>query len=519
MAMANPLSRTSGMRSAVVLVALVLLANRAAAMAVTDLVKPLRVESGLLQGVPSKDGAVVAFKGVPYAAPPVGALRWREPQPPLPWEGVRTADRFGPICPQRDFTTRQPVDGASEDCLFLNLWVPAAATAEPLPILFFVHGGCYQFGSGNLEGEGLARKGVIFVSVNCRLGNLNSFGHPALTRESPIRSCANYGSLDLIAALHWLRRNIGAFGGDPAKVTIAGQSTGASNVHYLTASPLAKGLFRGLIAMSFPYDFLMKPDAIGTMPQAEQNGLKLAAQRGLKTLDELRSIPVVELLEGGGGPTWLTPVYPRNYPAALAAGLASDVPTLTGMTADDFGPPAQHDPYTNLEFYRKRVARKCTPEMLEAVLAQYPAKTDAEARVMWKRIGNEFRLADIVRWARVRAVTAKTPAYTYLFTHAQPLEPKKGAYHGSEMLYAFNEVAVTDRPWRDVDRQVAAQVSSYWVNFVKTGDPNGPGLPRWPAFDPTAEPSTMHLGAPSAFTPIAPSRQAWDLLHQQKAAP
>jgi para-nitrobenzyl esterase len=480
-----------------------------------DVSQPIQIESGLIQGVPSPDKAVVAFKGIPYAAPPVGALRWREPQPPAKWDGVRLADKFGACCPQVRFGSTVPVAGASEDCLYLNVWVPAKTAENNIPILFFVHGGCYQFGSGNMNGEGMARKGIIFISVNHRLGNFCSMGHPALTKESPLHACGNYGSLDLLAALKWIHGNIAAFGGDPGKITIAGQSTGASNVHYLTTSPLAKGLFRGVIAISFPYDFLMKPNGVGNMWQAEQSGLKLAKEKNLNTIEELRQIPAADLLKGGGGPTISTPVYPLTYSKALDQGLASDVPTLTGLTADDFTPPAKYDKYTNLEFFKKRMAKLCAPEQLEAVLALYPAKTDAEAREMWKLVGNEIRLADTYYWAKRRAKTAKTPAYTYIFTQAQPMEPERGAYHGSDMFYEFNDVADPAKNWRDEDRQVAEQVSAYWVNFVKTGNPNGPNLPEWKAFDPNDR-STMILGKESGFRPITGNPKSWELLLQEK---
>ena len=480
-----------------------------------DLSQPIRIESGLIQGVPNLEQDVVAFKGIPYAAPPVGELRWREPQPPLKWEGVRKADQFGAKCPQVKFGSNTPEANTSEDCLFLNIWAPAKPAEKGLSILFFVHGGCYQFGSGDMEGSGMAKKGIIFISVNHRLGNFCSMGHPDLKKESPLKSCANYGSLDLIAALKWIQKNIAAFGGDPAKVTISGQSTGANNVHYLTTSPMAKGLFRGVIAISFPYDFLMKQQAIGNMYQAEQGGLRLAKEKNLKTLEALRKIPAAELLKGGGGPTYASPVYPDNYPTALAKGLVSDVPTMTGMTWDDFGPPAKYDPYTDMGWFKKRVARKCAPEKLEEVLAQYPAKNDSEAREMWKKVGNEIRMADIFYWAVKRAKTAKTPVYTYMFTQAQPFDPKKGAEHGSDLAYEFNAVAVSDKGWRDEDRQVAEQVSSYWVNFVKTGNPNGPNLPEWKAFDPH-DPATMYLGKDSGFRPIANTRKAWDLLHRKE---
>lgn len=480
-----------------------------------DVSQPIPIESGLIQGVPNKENDVISFKGIPYAAPPVGAMRWREPQAPVKWAGVRKADRFGASCPQpKGFGSKETRPDTSEDCLFLNVWVPANSTGNKLPVLFFVHGGCYQFGSGNINGDGLAKKGIIFISVNCRLGNFCSMGHPELTRESPLHACANYGTLDLIAALKWIQNNIAAFGGDPAKVTISGQSTGASNVHYLTASPMAQGLFRGVIAISFPYDFLMKKEAIGNMWQAEQSGLALAKSKNLKTLDDLRKIPASELAIGGGGPTYASPVYPQNYPTALDHGLVSDVPTMTGLTADDFTPPAKYDPYTNLEWFKKRVARICPPDKLAVVLAAYPAKTDGEAKEMWKKISNEVRMADTFYWARRRARTAKTPAYTYIFTQEQPLEPQKGAYHGSDLFYFFNDVADPAKPWRDEDRQVAAQVSSYVVNFVKTGNPNGPGLPVWKPVDPK-DPSTMVLGKQSGIHPISNSKESWELLHPE----
>lgn len=472
-----------------------------------DSTGPVRVETGLLQGVTSPDKKVVSFKGIPYAAPPVGDLRWREPMPPLKWEGVRKAENFGAISPQLEFGTKNPAPESSEDCLFLNIWAPANSGGKKLPILFFVHGGMYQFGSGNMNGEGMAQKGVIFISVNCRLGMFNSFGHPLLTKESPLKSSGNYGSLDLIAALKWIHRNIGAFGGDPNQITISGQSTGSNNVHYLTTSPMAKGLFRGLIAISFPYDFLMKQQAIGNQNQIEQNGLAFAKKRNINTLDELRKVPAAELT-GGGGPAYGSPIYPVNYPTALKNGLVSDVPTMTGMTLDDFFDPGY---YTDIAFYKKRVTRQW-PDKAEKIFEKYPAKTNSEAVVMWKRLLNEQKLAQIFLWAKQRATTAKSPVFTYMFTHVQPLEPKKGAYHGSDMFYSFNDVWDKNKPWRDADLKVAGIFSSYVVNFVKNGNPNGPGLPNWEAFDPN-NPSTMYINENPKFDTISPDKETWNMLH------
>ncbi len=261
----------------------------------------------------------------------------------------------------------------------------------------------------------------------------------------------------------------------------------------------------------------MKSNAVGNLWQAEQTGVKLARERQVQALADLRKIPADDLVKGGGGPTIGTPVYPVNYPTALAHELASDVPTLTGMTWDDFGPPAKYDPYTTPELLRKRIARICPPDRLAEALAQYPATNNAQAREQWKLIGNQIRMADIFNWARERARTSSTPAYTYMFTQAQPFEPEKGAYHASDLNYEFDQVAVSKATWQEQDRAVAKQVSTYWANFVKTGNPNGPGLPSWPAFQSDA-PATMYLGTNSAFAPIA-SPEAWKLLFQRNPAP
>jgi len=482
------------------------------ALSAAEVTAPVKVESGLLRGVLNADRDVVSFKGVPYAAPPVGALRWREPQPPLPWNGVRNADKFGPGCAQITFNTKVRLKDSSEDCLYLNVWVPAKPSTKPRSVLFFVHGGAYQFGTGDFDGEGMAKKDIILVTLNYRLGWFSGIGHPDLTKESPLHSSANYGSLDLIAALKWIQKNIAAFGGNPGRVVISGQSTGSSNVHFLTTSPLAKGLFHGLIAISFPYYVLMDPKAVGDMAQAEQQGVKLAKKMGFTTLDQLRGIPTEDLINHPGPPSIRSPVYPTSYPEALKAGLESDVPTITGMTVDDLYGAGY---YTDMAFYQKRVAR-AWPDKKDQILKLYPAKTNDEAKEMWKRLGNEQRLADIFYWAKTRAKTAKTPVYTYLFTQAQPLEPEKGSYHGSDMFYEFNNVRHTNPKWRDEDREVAEQVSSYWVNFINTGNPNGPKLPTWKAFD-ANDPSTMYLGKKSESRLISPSREAWELLHKRPA--
>lgn len=470
--------------------------------------KPVRIETGLLEGVPDTEHAVVAFEGIPYAAPPVGNLRWREPRPAAKWDGVRKADKFGAACPQPPSPSgKQPAE-MSEDCLFINVWTPAKSANDALAILFFIHGGAGVFGSGNLNGAELARKGVIVVTMNYRLGLFAGMGHPELTAESPHHTCGTYGMLDLIAALRWVQTNIAAFGGDPAKVTLAGHSSGACAMHYLITSPVAKGLFRGAIGVSFPYDYLLKPHTIPFVRQKEENGLAFAKLKNCSSLEELRKIPPLELVASGAEATkaklyhlgsgaardgW---AFPVTYGEALDKGLASDVPTLTGFTADDFGPPAQYLKTTVVTFSDSLSGpfgenREAFQRRTDAFLPLCPVRTDQEAREMLKRVQLEYRMATVSSWAKRRAKTGKSPVYVYLFDQAVASE--RGAYHGSDLAYWFNDLKAGNRAWTDDDRRVADQVSSYWANFVKTGNPNGGSLPAWAAFDGN-NPVAMRLG-------------------------
>ncbi len=482
-----------------------------------DARKPIRVETGLLQGVLSPRHDVVAFKGVPYAAAPVGDLRWREPQPPVGWDGIRKANTFGASCTQPPSPGgKQPVE-MGEDCLFLNVWAPVQPSAEQRAVLFFIHGGMGLFGSGNVNGEELARKGIIVVSVNYRLGIFAGLGHPELTAESPQRTSGTYGMLDLIAALRWVRNNIAAFGGDPGKVTLAGHSSGASAMHYLIASPVTKGLFRGAIGVSFPYDYLTKPHTIPFVRQKEENGVAFARIKGAKSVADLRKIPALELIANdpavtqaklihlGSGAARDGWAFPLTYADALEKGLANDVPTLTGFTADDFGPPAAHLKTTVASFAGSLPGmfgenRDAFLAKRAAFLALCPVTTDQEAREMAKLAQIEYRMATVHYWAKRRAATARTPVYSYFFDQAVPSE--RGAYHGSDLAYAFNDLNNQDRPWTEEDRRVAEEVSAYWVNFVNTGNPNGPNLPQWLPFDANG-PSTMALGRAAGPRQIA----------------
>ncbi|HEY3324237.1 MAG TPA: carboxylesterase family protein [Planctomycetota bacterium] len=504
--------------------ALLLIAASSGLAVESDVRKPIQIETGLIEGVSNSANTVVAFKGIPYAAPPAGNLRWRQPQTAAHWDGVRRADSFGASCVQPASTGAPPytVEFAatgpmSEDCLFLNVWTPARSAKDHLAVLFYIHGGSGTRGSGSVsiyDGEELAKKGIIVVTVNFRLGILGGMGHPQLTAESSNRSCGTYGMLDIIAALKWVQKNIAAFGGDPEKVTICGQSSGAMALHYLTTSPLAKGLFRGAIAVSFPYDYLTKKHSIGNVWQKEQEGLKFAQAKKAASLEDLRKMPASELIANdpavgaftknclAGGVNTDCWAFPLEYCDALDKGLASDVPILTGITADDFGPPAKYSKTTAASYAAK--VPKAFEEKKDAFLALYPATTDQAARDMEKLAQIEYRTASVFYWARRRAKTAKAPVYTYLFDQpiSWPEHPEFGAFHSSDLVYEFQNLKKLDRPWTDEDRQVAEQVSSYWVNFIKTGNPNGQDLQLWKPFD-SNDPSTMALGTKPGARPIA----------------
>jgi para-nitrobenzyl esterase len=486
--------------------------------------EPVRVEGGLLAGVPGSDPAVTAFKGVPYAAPPVGDLRWRAPQPPARWDGVRKADEFSANCVQRmrdslgPWTSEyQPHGAVSEDCLYLNVWTAAVSTRDKRPVLVYIHGGAFTDGSGDVpvyDGENLAKKGVVVVTINYRVGPLGFFTHPELTKESSHASSGNYGLLDQVAALKWIQANVHAFGGDPTRVTIAGQSAGAASVLYLSASPLAKGLFAQAIAGSGAR-LHMGPDR--TLAQSEQDGVRFAESRQARTLKELRALPADTLASPLDGGFAFRPIVDgwflrRDVDQAFAAGEQNDVPTVTGWTYDEGSFNSEYGKMSAEEF-QKQVRQRAGP-LAEALLRLYPAATLAEAAESQKASARDQAMVSTYLWALHRAKTAKTAVFTYLFTHPQPgpTQPIYGVFHSSELPYVFDNLDKSDRPWTALDRKIADTLSAYWVNFIKSGDPNGAGLPRWPAFSP-GKADTMELGATPGPRPIADPPRL-DLLEQ-----
>src|SRR5579883_430957 len=479
--------------------------------------EPVRTETGPLRGMTGSDPAVVAFRGIPFAAPPVGDLRWRAPKPAARWSGVRRADRFGASCIQAiveerkpwtyEFMTHTPI---SEDCLYLNVWTAAQSAGEKRPVFVWLHGGGYTEGSGAVpvyDGERLARRGLVVVTVNYRLGVFGFLAHPELTKESDHRASGNYGTLDQIAALQWVQMNIAAFGGDPGRVTIAGQSAGASSVHNLVASPLAKGLFHRAIAESG--SGVTSNNRTVTLEEAERAGLKFAESRGAKSIAALRAISWQDLVSGTrtGNASSFRPivdgwVLPESPESRIAHGLQNDVPTLTGLNADEGSSAADYGMVPAADFTQQ--VRKRSGELADDFLNLYPFGSDQEAGAMEKTSAREQGLVSMYLWAAHRSRTAKTKVFTYYWTHAEPGpdQQRYAAFHTSEVPYVFDTLHESKRPWTDGDHKLAELLGSYWFNFAASGDPNGAGLPPWPAFT-DKQAQTMELGDHAGPRPIA----------------
>jgi len=466
----------------------------------------IKVEGGLISGT-AADG-VRSYKGIPFAAPPVGDLRWKAPQPVVAWEGVRPCDSFGPECPQAPYPAgsiyARPPEKQSEDCLYLNVWT-AARAADKRPVMVWIHGGALTRGSGAnpvYDGTALAKKGVVLVTINYRLGPLGYLAHPELTGESPQHASGNYGVLDQIAALKWVQKNIAAFGGDPTRVTIFGESAGSWSVNVLVASPLARGLFHRAIGesgASFNRMAYLKEDRNG-LASAEKIGSAFARAAGADSLKTLRAVPADKLIEvfnnDPEGKKFRTQpnvdgwALPDEIRSLFAQARQNDVPVIVGSNANEMTTltPPDSLPKTLAE-YRKRQASQYG-EALKEFDAAYPVNNEAEVRAAYLSSLRDLAFTLPMRtWARMTA-TGHARAYLYFFSHAPPNPNSKmlGAYHAAEIAYVFNNLRRLNRPVEDGDDQLAEAMSSYWVNFATTGDPNGKGLPKWTAYERTAEP-------------------------------
>ncbi len=470
----------------------------------------IQVTGGLIKG--AADDGVRVYKGIPYAAPPVGDLRWRPPQPVEAWDGVRDASEFSADCMQAPYDESsfyyRPARPISEDCLCLNVWT-ASEQQEKLPVMVWIHGGALTRGSGAIatyNGVSLTRKGVVLVTINYRLGPFGYLAHPELSAESDKGASGNSGVLDQVAALRWVQENIEQFGGDPDRVTIFGESAGSMSVCALMATPLSKGLFHRAIGESGGF-FSATPDLHDEkfgQKSAQAVGLAFGEALGAKTLAEMRNVSaesVVESFSKGAGQQFRTRpcvdgwVYPEEIRTIYAKGQQHDVPVIVGSNANEMTsltPPA-FVPKT-AEALRSRVEGQYG-DLADEFYEIYPVTDDESAVKAYLDSGRDRTFSWAMRtWARATA-NVSSNAYLYQFTRVPPIPNSDyyGAFHAAEIAYAFDNLATSDRPHTKADRQLAETMSSYWVNFAATGDPNGDGLPGWPAYESDTEPY-MDLG-------------------------
>jgi para-nitrobenzyl esterase len=472
---------------------------------------PVSVEGGLVQGT-SEDGLTV-YRGIPFAAPPVGDLRWHAPLPAAKWDGVRQANKFGP----------SPIQGTgtgpamSEDCLYLNVWTPAKSANDHIPVLVWIYGGGFSSGATsdpNYSGEKLAKKGVVFVSIAYRVGQLGFLAHPELSAESPNHVSGNYALLDQIAGLQWVKKNIAAFGGDPNKVTIFGESVGGISVSILCASPLAKGLFEGAISESGgsfgpPRPTTFPGENLKRLWDAERAGEAYVKAAGVSSIAELRKIASDKLPAGRGvGSSWPIIdgwVIPDDQYKLYAAGKYNHTPILVGYNSDEgasFSPPRTPENYiTNVETRYGPFADK--------LLKAYPVGSNTVPKTARDLARDAAFGWHTWTWARLQSKTGKSKVFYYYFDQDSP-RAGYGSPHGADVAYVFQHLNPKSPQIKQADLEISDAMSTYWVNFAKHGDPNGKGVPAWPAFS-DKHPQVMYFSQTPHIGPV-PSADALKVL-------
>ncbi len=509
--------------------------------------------NGAIEGVVSADGLVRSFKGIRYAAPPVGPLRWKPPQPAPHWMGVQEALDFGPRAMQGPIYNDMVFHdkGPSEDCLFLNIWMPDKPPANKLPVMVWIHGGGFVAGASSeprQDGGNLSKLGVIVVSFNYRMGLFGFFAHRDLAKESPHNATGNYGLLDQVAALQWVHDNIASFGGDPGNVTIFGESAGSFSVSALMASPLSQGLFHRAIGESGALFNKTRPLKTRTEAQFDC-GKFMVKYFGVASIDALRNVPAQKLQDAA---LKLPHHYfsvdidgyflPEDCAATFAAGRQSHVPLLAGWNKDegyykDFytnDPPPlgtnkipitekvpafPHDTPTVANYVA--CAKNRFGDKADEFLKLYPAATDAEAkRAAADFVGDRSIAFGTWKWIDLHLqTTGDYPIYRYKFEQPLPLakDAKPGAEpatpHASDIEFIFGTLPSRDLPWKPEDKKVSEMMANYWVNFAKNGDPNGPGLPNWPQYKRDDGYQVMHLQAKAAPAPDK-NRPRYEFLDQ-----
>jgi para-nitrobenzyl esterase len=465
---------------------------------------------GTVSGSFDESTGIITFKGIPFAAPPVGDLRWKAPQPVEPWEGVKQCTKFSASPMQAtpmpfSMWTQEfiaPKERLSEDCLYLNVWTPAKDASEKRPVLVYIYGGGFSSGGSAVpiyDGEEMAKKGLVFITINYRVGTLGFLAHPELTAESPNNASGNYGLLDQVEALKWVNKNIAAFGGDPENVTIAGQSAGAFSVNYLVASPLTKGLIHRAIAESG--GAVLSTNALargGSLKSGEEAGVKFAESLGASTIEELRAKSAEEILSGKGGGAPIVDGYflPKPVGEIFANGEQNDIPVIIGWNEDEGfgGAPVSADQF-------KQRVKQQFGDMADEFLAKFPINTEEEAKAIQNDLGalQTFGIQSY-KWMQLQNEKATSKVFMYRFERDVPFADEMqdfGAFHTGEVPYAYNNLKMSPRPWTEADYKLADLMSDYWVNFATSGNPNAEGLPEWEATSPDNL-KAMHFDTTSA---------------------
>jgi len=471
----------------------------------------VRTEAGLVAGSKSADGKVVIFKGIPFAAPPVGELRWKEPQPVSPWTGVRKATEFGARCMQarifEDMVFRDA--GPSEDCLYLNVWTPGTSARTKLPVMVWIYGGGFQAGATSeprQDGEHLAHKGVVIVSMNYRLGIFGFFSHPGLTAESAHHASGNYGLMDQAAALKWVHENIAAFGGDPNNVTIFGESAGSFAVSALMASPLSKGLIHAAIGESGA--FFAKTSRAKPLAESERRDVVFAESLGLKSVGQLRGVSAEKILHAEAN--WRDLTFDPNVDGYFipsrpcdiyAKGEQAHVPLLAGWNRDEssYQQLLGSDPISQERY--ASIIRRLFGEAAPEALKLFPGGSDGEVKRSAALLSTaDFTALGTWKWLEMQLQTGEAPVYRYEFDQVPPASEGHAAeaglaYHSAEIEYVFGTLDWKKIKWRPEDYKLSEQMGTYWTNFAKTGNPNGLGLGAWPIYIRKSGYQVMHLRA------------------------
>jgi para-nitrobenzyl esterase len=474
----------------------------------------VRVANGLLEGV--SESGVSVFKGVPFAKPPVGDLRWKAPQPFPNWNGVRKADKFGPRPMQKFIFTDMKFrsDSASEDCLYLNIWTPAKSAKDRLPVLVYFYGGGFIAGGSSeyrYDGESMARRGIVAVTVNYRLGIFGFMAHPELTKESPHHASGNYGLLDQAAALKWVQQNISAFGGDPNKITIAGESAGSFSVSAQMASPLSKNIIAGAIGES---GSLLGKNSTVSLSAAEKTGEDFGKKIGAATIAELRNVPADKLLDESmkpGSGRFSVDVdgyfFPKPPIEIYAAGEQAKVPLLVGWNSAEGN-------YANLlqgkaptvENFNSAVQKRFGENAGEILRAYKVSDSESVKEAGTDLAGALFIAYGTWKWSDMQSQTSNQPVYRYFYAHPRPAlrdekenqnyKPATGAVHSADIEYAMGNLP-TNRvyDWQPVDYKISEIFQGFFANFIKTGNPNGLGVPWWPVVKSGVPAEVMHIDA------------------------